>query len=187
MSKLRKSITLLAALACLGAALALVLYAGLPDRADYSGFLSDQEVFVAPEVGSIAPPFELWTPQYEPLTLEHVHAEFTIINFWATWCQPCQREMRELQRLYESETAALRILAVNLGESTDIVRNWIDKLGLSYDILLDPLGAVSQRYQVRGQPTTYLLDAGHRIQQVYYGPASYEQLLHDITRLAQGA
>jgi len=54
------------------------------------------------------------------------------------------------------------------------------ELGLTFDILLDPMESVAQLYQIRGQPSTYLLDAKHRIQNIYFGPIRFEQLSQDI-------
>lgn len=187
MSKLSRIGQLVAALLSLGTAFAILIHAGLPDRAEFTGFIADSELYVAPEIGSQAPPFKLLTPTSEPLALNDFRGKFTIINFWATWCQPCRREMRELQRLYDTHRGNLHVLAVNLGESADAVRNWSEQLGLSYDLLLDPHNDVAMRYQIRGQPTTYLLDSAHRIQQVYYGPVPFGKLQQDLANLGKAA
>jgi len=183
MTTLHRLLTLLAAFLSLGAALALLLHAGLPNRADYTGYRVGVGLAMAPEIGARAPAFTLPTTRSEPLALERARGANTIINFWATWCQPCRREMTELQTLYEMENGRLRILAVNLGESAETVRNWVKHLGLTYDVLLDPGKDVARRYQVRGLPSTYLLDPAHRIQRVYYGALRYEQLQADLMRL----
>ena len=180
-------LNLLAAFLSLGAAFALLIDTGLPDRADYTEFRKDNGRTFAPEVGSPAPTFILRTASAEPLTLEGIRGTVTVINFWATWCQPCRREMRELQKLYERHPGELRILAVNLGESVESARKWVNQLGLTYDVLLDQRGTVAQSYQVRGLPTTYLLDSAHRIRRVYFGPLRYEQLKQDLARLDRKA
>ncbi len=183
MSRVTRLIQLLAAFLSLGAAIALLAHAGLPERASYSGYLDPQFVYVAPEIGSRAPGFELWSSASKSLALEQVQADAILINFWASWCLPCRDEMQLLQRLYQQYPGELRILAVNLGESAQTVRKWKRELGLSYDILLDPLVTVAGRYQLRGQPTSFLLDAAHRIQRIYYGAVAYEQLWRDIESL----
>ena len=102
MSKLNRLLHLLAAFLSLGAALAILTAAGLPNRGDYSGFRDDYGLARAPEVDSLAPPFALPTASGPALALEQARGAITIINFWATWCQPCRREMRDLQMLYDS-------------------------------------------------------------------------------------
>ncbi len=187
MSKLNRVLHLLAAFLTLGAALAVLIHAGLPDRADYSGFRRGGARAVAPEEGWPAPPFTLLTPSSRALALEEARGAFTIINFWATWCEPCQREMRELQALYEIYPDDLRILAVNVGDNVHAVRDWAANLGLTFDILLDARGAVSHLYQVRGLPTTFVLDKAHVIRRVHYGPVRLKSLQGDLARFGRKA
>ena len=183
MSKLEQIIRAVAALSFMGAAILIVVHTGLPQRAEYSGSSNKMSTGAAPEVGFPAPTFMLFNSWREPVALEETAGKFTILNFWATYCAPCRGEMRDLQRLYESQSGSLRILAINLGETSDAVDTWIDELGLSYDILLDPRLTVSQLYQVRGVPTTFLLDGSQRIRTIYYGPVTYEQLQSELQRL----
>ena len=187
MSKLNHVLHLLAAFLSLGAAAAILTYAGLPNRADFSGFRQGGRLAVAPESGWPAPPFALLTPSSQTLALKQARGAVTIINFWATWCEPCQREMRELQALYEIYPADLRILAVNVGENAQAIRDWVAQLGLTFDILLDARGEVSNLYQVRGLPTTFVLDKDHVIRRVRYGPVHLESLLRDLARFGRKA
>ncbi len=187
MSTLNRLLHLLAAFLSLGAALAILTAAGLPKRGDYSGFRDHFGLFRAPELDSQAPAFTLSTASGPALTLEQARGAITIINFWATWCQPCRREMRDLQMLYDSYPGRLRILAVNLGESLQVVRDWVSQLGLTYDILLDGQGAVAARYQVRGLPTTLVLDSNLVIHRIYYGAVSQEHLKGDFNYLGAKA
>ena len=82
--------------------------------------------------------------------------------------------------------ADLRILAVNLGESIQAARKWARQLGLTYDVLLDRHGVVANLYQVRGLPTTVVLDGESRIRRLYYGPVTFEQLRRDVSRIGGG-
>lgn len=187
MAKLNQVLHLLAALLALGGALAVLVHAGLPNRADYSGFQVGGRRAVAPEAGWHAPPFALMTTSARPLALEQARGMSTIINFWATWCAPCQREMRDLQALYEVYPEDLRILAVNVGESAQAVRDWVAQFGLTFDILLDSRGELSTLYQVRGLPTTFLLDKELVIRRVHYGPVHLESLMRDLARVGRKA
>lgn len=186
MSKLNRLLHLLAAFLSLGAAFAVFTGVGLPERGEFSGLPAETGQITAPEVGALAPPFALPTAASGMRSLAKARGTITIINFWATWCQPCRREMRDLQRLYESHPGSLRILAVNLGESVPAVRQWVRQLGLTYDVLLDEDGAVSKLYQVRGLPTTYVLDRDNRIRRLYYGPLTLERLRRDVGRIGKG-
>lgn len=165
----------------------LLIQSDLPNRADYTGSIVEDGAYVAPEINNIAPPFILSTTNFEPLVTSDLYGQVIIINFWATWCVPCRAEMPELQALYDQYEDEIRILGVNLGESPQSVAQWIDEFDLTYDILLDPLQSVAQQYQIRGQPSTYVLDTQHIIRAIYYGPVSMEQLEHDVARLLNPA
>lgn len=171
------------ALFCIGTGLGLIIQTGLPSRADYTGTTISNIGYVAPEINHIAPPFTLATLDFENLSLRDLQGEMVIINFWATWCVPCRIEMPELQHLYERYSSDIRILGINLGESPQAVAQWVSEFDLTYDILLDPLQSTAQQYQIRGQPSTYVLDVNGVIHALYYGPVSMEQLEQDITHL----
>ena len=160
---------LLAGIAGLLMALGVLIHGGLPKRRG--------------EIGTIAPPFTLPKAALDSFTLEQTRGQIAIINFWATWCVPCRAEMQTLQDLYQSHPQ-IRILGINLGESPQRVRQWVAELGLGYDILLDPRQSAARLYQIRGQPSTYLLDAEHRIQNIYFGPVSIDRLVRDIDRIS---
>ena len=183
MRPLKTVVHLVAALACLGAATALLIYTGLPKRSAVAGFARIGRAYTAPEIGAVAPGFELPTASEHRLALDQVDGDVIILNFWATWCGPCRWESRDLQRLFSASAGAIRVVAVNLGELADPVKAWINELGLSYDVLLDSNHQIARRYQIRGVPTTFLLDRSRRIRQIYYGTVTFANLQADINRL----
>lgn len=182
MIKLRPVIRYSAALVCLGAAFLLVARSGLPHRIELGQGAIESGAGLA--IGSPAPQFELLNTSGQKIALGSRAGTATIITFWATWCAPCRREMRELQQLQSQRPDSIRVLAINMGESADLVAAWQQEIGLRYDLLLDPTLAASQLYKVRGLPTTVLLDDGHVIRNVYYGPVTGARLEADLRRLA---
>ena len=89
--------------------------------------------------------------------------------------------MPELEALYQQERASgLRILAINPGESADVVQTWVEELGLHFEILLDQGRQVERLYRVRGQPTTYVLSPEGQIVAVFLGPTSAEVLARHL-------
>ena len=183
MTRQRQFLTLCLAIVLITIGAWVLMQAGLPNRADYTGSHIENIGYVAPEINSIAPPFTLSTLQFDDLSIAELGDSVVIINFWATWCVPCQIEMPELQALYNDYDDKIRILGVNLGESPQSVAQWIEEFDLTFDILLDPLQSVAQLYQIRGQPSTYVLDTHHIIRAIYYGPVQMEQLEHDVAQL----
>lgn len=174
---MRQIFTLFVSILLIGIGIGLIISAGLPHPADYSGFEIDTLGYVAPEIGKQAPPFHLETLSGNSIDLVDLRGQLVIVNFWGTWCAPCRIEMPELQTLYEDYQAeGLRILAINLGENKQSVAQWVDELGLSYDILFDPMLITSQIYQIRGQPSTYVIAPDGKIELIYYGAISMAQL-----------
>lgn len=155
---------------------AIVVAAGLPERAAFTGRLADGTL-VGPDVGLAAPPFEAVTPDGATVALASLRGQPVLINFWATWCVPCEIEMGDLQTLYEARRdEGLRIVAVNLREPADAVRAWAADLGLTYDLVLDPTGEIAQAYALRGQPSTYVISPDGTITRVFYGAADASAL-----------
>ena len=158
-------------------ALLLVIDAGLPMRAEYTGKIAPGELPIAPELNSIAPPFELNSLDDRIVNLDDLRGKPVVINFWATWCEPCKAEMPTLQTIYDDYKAkGLHILAVNLGEPSGIVAEWVQALHLNFDILMDRNQQISSLYWLRGQPSTYVVSPSGVITQIYYGPVDVNAL-----------
>jgi thiol-disulfide isomerase/thioredoxin len=177
----KRSVLLATAVVSLTMALILVVNAGLPERAAYTGQPLPGERSIAPELNAIAPPFEHLRLDGDTVNLPELYGSPVIINFWATWCGPCRLEMPVLQSIYdEFRIQGLRVLAVNLGESEDIVRDWVAELGLTLDIVPDTKREIETLYQLRGTPSTYVVAPNGIITQIFYGPVSESQLREAI-------
>jgi peroxiredoxin len=176
MTTLPRLVHLGAAALCFVAALVILTSAGLPQRASYSG-LQIAGTAVAPEVGAIAPSFTITLLNGEFVTLASLRGTPVILNFWATWCVPCEVEMPELEQLYEANKAdGLRVIAINIGEERAPIAEWVARLQLSFDIALDQDTAISQSYQLRGQPMTFVIDQQGIIRNIFFGATTYAAL-----------
>ena len=180
MKKLAQALSLLAAFTCLGVAFTILIDTGLPNPGDNSRG-NAAEYFAA--VGSLAPGFDLRSVSNALVSLQPSKGKVTILNFWSTSCVPCQWEMPEFQQLQNQHPDLIRIIAINLGDTRDAVTAWRDRLGLTFDLLLDPALEVAQRYRIRGLPTTFMLDERLIIRAVYFGPLTYDRVLYDVQRL----
>ncbi len=130
----------------------------------------------APTVGAFAPGFELQSLEGERVSLSSLRGKPTVINFWATWCTPCILEMPNLEEYYQRYTGQFEILAINAGESEQNVHKFVENIGVTFPILLDPGLETQYRYRVSGLPTTYVLDSDGIIQFVHLGQLSESQL-----------
>lgn len=173
----------LMAIACLLGAAAVLWATGLPDRARYTGTRSENGQVYAAEPGALAPLFTLASADGPDLALDALRGRPVILNFWATWCGPCAVEMPELQRLQDTFGDALTVVGVNTGESRAIVQAWADDRDVTFPLVLDTSNRVAAAYQLRGQPTTFVLDADGRIVDILYGPSSFTDLSRRVEPL----
>ena len=91
-------------------------------------------------------------------TLSALKGKVVVVNFWATWCPPCRKEMPDLQRLYdEFKDRGLVILAIS-DEKPETVKPFIAKAGYTFPVLLDPGRVVNDRYHMTGIPNSYVYD-----------------------------
>jgi peroxiredoxin len=169
-----RSLLWISAVACFAAAFALLIVAGLPNRAAYTGQILANGQAIAPEIGAFAPPIHAPTLD-GTVDLEALRGTPVIVNFWATWCVPCHVEMPELQAYHQAHPAA-RVLAVNLGESRSLIVDWVTQLGLTFDVVLDPDQSIASLYRLRGQPSTYVVAPDGVITSIFYGPTTRQSL-----------
>lgn len=164
---------LLLSAVCLLSALIIVAQVGLPERAFFTGRVTTAGAPVGPEIGALAPSFTAPALAGAEFHLASLRGSPVVLNFWATWCGPCRLELPELQELYAAlQPRGLRIVAVNLGERPEKAREWVEALGLTFDVVLDEQGTTAARYHLRGQPSTFIIAPDGIITHIIYGPAS---------------
>lgn len=99
----------------------------------------------------------------DPVPLLSFRRRVVIINFWTTWCHYCERERAALEALYQIYKGdGLAVLAVNMGETVEQVRAYIEKHGLSFPHVMDPEARAERAFGIQATPTNYLIDRrGH--------------------------
>lgn len=105
--------------------------------------------------------FELRDMDEESIKLSDYRGKVVLLNFWATWCPPCIREMPSMERLHQQVDADdFKVIAINQMEDVDQVFAFTGQLEVdpTFEILFDTNSEVSRDYAVRGLPTTYLID-----------------------------
>ncbi len=114
---------------------------------------------ISPEVGSVAPDFQLQSLDGRTFSLSGVRGKPVLLNFWATWCGPCRQEMPYLQEVYEAYSDKGLVMAVvDIGESKADVETFLRAAGLSLPILLDSQTSVARQYRVAAIPTSFFID-----------------------------
>jgi len=134
----------------------------------------------APMEGFLAPDFELNTLDGEKLSLSSLRGKTVLINFWASWCPPCRSEMPAMQQVFaENDPEAFVILAVNNTQQDRLsaIESFIAERGLSFPVLLDTNGQVTNAFQVRSLPTSFFVDRDGIIREIVIGGPMSEALL----------
>lgn len=124
----------------------------------------------SPELGETAPNFEFEDDEGHSGSLSDFRGEVVLLNFWATWCGPCAYEMPFIQQVYDERSEkGLRVLLVNLGDSSSAVTGYLEQHGLSLLTLLNPNQELLGRYNIEYIPTTFFLDEDGVIQYIKVG------------------
>jgi peroxiredoxin len=131
-----------------------------------------------PLVGGPAPHFELENVAGQTIKLSDLKGEFVVLNFWATWCVPCSKEMPEFQKAHRLlGKNNVNIIGVNLGEPKKRVEKFTQDFHLSFPVLLDAFGNTSQKYKVRSLPVTYLISPDGIIREEIFGGGLTQEMI----------
>lgn len=111
-----------------------------------------------------------------PKTLADYRGKVVLLNFWASWCPPCLREMPSMERLrVKMAGRPLEIVALNSAEAPEEVNAYLARMKLGFPILLDPDGSNTKRWKIFALPTTFMLDAEGRVRYVLTGPTEWDE------------
>lgn len=109
-------------------------------------------------------------------TLADYRGKVVVLNFWASWCPPCLREMPSMERLrVKMAGRPLAVVALDSAETREEVDAFLSRMTLGFPILLDPDGSNTKRWKVFALPTTFLLDAEGRVRHVLTGPTEWDE------------
>lgn len=137
------------------------------------------------DVGKPAPPLPAAVLQPPRESLASLRGEPALINFWASWCEPCRQEAPELARFQRSLRGA-RLVGVDYTDREGPGHDFVHEYGWSFPILDDPDGIYGARYDLPGLPTTVVLDAKGRIVETLRGPQMAADLRQAL-RTAEGS
>ena len=121
---------------------------------------------VKPKLVKQAPDFALPDINGDIVSLKDFRGKPVLLNFWATWCEACKKEMPSMERLYQRlKREGFEIVAISIDRrNEDRVRENIKNWGVTFPILLDQSQETRKRYFILGLPTSYLIDAEGKLQ-----------------------
>ncbi|OGV99693.1 MAG: hypothetical protein A3D20_02545 [Nitrospinae bacterium RIFCSPHIGHO2_02_FULL_39_82] len=148
----------------------------------------EENKYTAVNIGDYAPDFILTDLNNKNIALSGYKGKKVILNFWATWCPPCVKEMPLLQEINTShlspsskvgEEGGVEVIGVNYNEDYDRVKKFISEHGITFTILIDSELKASMSYGVIGLPVTFFIDRDGRIREKFKGELN-RKLLEDI-------
>ena len=144
----------------------------------YANFTKEDVKRVA--IGEKAPDFVLMDMNGEQHRLSDYEGQGVFLNFWGTWCKPCEREMPYMDNQFkEFKDKGVTILAVNVGESDLAVQKFADKHNLTFPILKDTDGQVQTAYKISPLPATYMIDKDGKVVKYHTGELT-EDMIRDM-------
>lgn len=146
----------------------------------YSELFAEKKV-VAAKVGSVAPDFTLKNIDGTEQALSDDRSNGIVLNFWATYCPPCEKEMPLLEKAYQKyKDKGIEILAVDVAEPTPIVNHFVSQKNVTFPILLDRDGIVAEDYQVQNLPITFFINSKGEIIEKVSGELTEEKIEQGI-------
>lgn len=136
-------------------------------------------------VGMPMPEFGFVTCDGSEMTTAGLHGRPALINFWATWCPPCVKELPHFAQLAKEHGDSISVVGVSVDESAQTVRKFLKRQELPYTLAWDG-GGIAADLGINSIPVTIALDAQGNVAAVHRGYAS-PQMLNDLLRAAQSA
>lgn len=142
-----------------------------------------------------APSFTLPELDGGTIDFEQYRGQVVLLNFWATWCEPCQRELPALQAAHEQYSSqGLTIIGVNLaddefsqGTTPEEIRAFLDQYGVTFPIALDIEGKTTDAYRVFPLPTSFFIDPNGQIRYVHVSELKFDDVSARFNELRNAA
>lgn len=142
----------------------------------------------AVSVGDTAPDFTLKNMQGKNMNLTEQRGNIMLINFWASWCGPCRKEMPVLQALEDKyKDLGVQVWGINVEQESQAGKDFLANLSLNFSIFFDETNTLSKTYQVEAMPTTVIVDRDGVVRFVYLGykdgyGKKYEKAIKQLMR-----
>ena len=153
----------------------LLVLAGAIAFAVYNSFAGEKSELL--QVGDEAPDFTLVDLNGEQHQLSDYKGQGVFVNFWGTWCKPCEKEFPLMEKQYQIyKDQGVQILAVNIAQSDYEVTQFAEQRNLTFPIVIDKTKDVMEAYNIRPLPTTILVNPEGKITKIITGEMSEEDI-----------
>jgi cytochrome c biogenesis protein CcmG, thiol:disulfide interchange protein DsbE len=134
------------------------------------------------DVGDKAYNFELPNLDGTNTKLSDYKGEIIILNYFASWCKPCVDEAPELEAFARDYGDKYRLIMINKGETMDRVKKFLEKYNTPAEYVFDYNSKIAKKYNVTGQPETFVIDRQGVIREHYNGPVTSAQLYEMVKK-----
>jgi thiol-disulfide isomerase/thioredoxin len=136
-----------------------------------------------PNVGEVAPNFEYTLSDGTRHQLSDLHGKKVLLNFWATWCEPCRAEMPDLQQVLANYGDSVIVLGVNKLETAAVIPPFAEELGVSFPLIVNTDGAIANRYGAKNIPSSFFINTDGTIGARRIGVMTYDFMKSQIDQL----
>ncbi len=113
----------------------------------------------------------------EDIQLSELEGKGVMINFWATYCEPCKKEMPYMEELYQKyQDEGIEIIAVSVDKNKMVIDNFYNRYDLSFPLVHDKNSTIMELYQVQPLPTSYFINPDGTIERIVKGPLTLDRL-----------
>lgn len=135
-------------------------------------------------VGQQAPDFTVEAMDGSKVRLADLKGKPVVINFWASWCTPCRKEMPDFEAVYKQfAPSGLQLYGINVGESKVSISDFVNQVGATFPIAVDTDEEAQNAYKILPIPATFFIGADGKIKGIYQYQMSRSQIEAEVVRL----
>jgi cytochrome c biogenesis protein CcmG/thiol:disulfide interchange protein DsbE len=137
----------------------------------------------SPQVGSFVPDFQITALDGSPMDLGAQQGNVVVINFFASWCAPCQQEAADLEQTWrEYQGRGVQFFGIAYKDANSKAQAFLDEFDVTYPSAVDPGNSTARAFGLTGVPETFVVDRQGKLVRHFLGPITQAQLRQEIDK-----